>query len=411
MATEFDVAIVGGGPSGSAAAHYLASKGHSVFVCEKKSFPREKTCGDGLTPRAVKQLREMGLGAELETWERVRGLRVHAAGRVLELPFPELDDWDDFGLVKPRKDLDQIVLNHAEAAGAKVLYETQAKEPIFEDGVLTGFKAKRGNDVEEIRAKFTICAEGAATKFARSLGRDRNLDYPMGFAIRQYFTSPMQQSGWFEAYLEVKATDKNSLPGYGWVFPVGDGTVNVGVGLLSTFGGWRDVNLHDLQDNFVSQLPPEWEINRETVYSKPRAGRLFMGGSVWPPHGPGLVLVGDAAGMINPMNGEGIAYGYETGRIAARHIDEALREGSSNSLQGYTNELKETYGPYYRLGRRFVNIIGNPVVMERLVSFGMRSKNVMSYAMTLMANLEDVNGKGLEQKGLKMMKRLAELKP
>jgi flavin-dependent dehydrogenase len=136
-----------------------------------------------------------------------------------------------------------------------------------------------------------------------------------------------------------------------------------------------------------------------------------MGGSVWPPHGPGLVLVGDAAGMINPMNGEGIAYGYETGRIAARHIDEALRDGSSNSLDGYTNELKETYGPYYRLGRRFVNIIGNPVVMERLVSFGMRSKNVMSYALTLMANLEDVNGKGLEQKGLKMMKRLAELKP
>jgi geranylgeranyl reductase family protein len=411
VATEFDVAIVGGGPSGSAAAHYLASKGHSVFVCEKKSFPREKTCGDGLTPRAVKQLREMGLGAELETWERVRGLRVHAAGRVLELPFPELDDWDDFGLVKPRKDLDQIVLNHAEAAGAKVLYETQAKEPIFEKGVLTGFKAKRGNDVEEIRAKFTICAEGAATKFARSLGRDRNLDYPMGFAIRQYFTSPMQQSGWFEAYLEVKATDKNSLPGYGWVFPVGDGTVNVGVGLLSTFGGWRDVNLHDLQDFFVSQLPPEWEINPETVCSKPRAGRLFMGGSVWPPHGPGLVLVGDAAGMINPMNGEGIAYGYETGRIAARHIDEALHDGSSNSLDGYTTELKETYGPYYRLGRRFVNIIGNPVVMERLVSFGMRSKNVMSYALTLMANLEDVNGKGLEQKGLKMMKRLAELKP
>lgn len=411
MATEFDVAIVGGGPSGSAAAHYLASKGHSVFVCEKKSFPREKTCGDGLTPRAVKQLREMGLGSELETWERVRGLRVHAAGRVLELPFPELDDWDDFGLVKPRKDLDQIVLNHAEAAGAKVLYETQAKEPIFEGGVLTGFKAKRGTDVEEVSAKFTICAEGAATKFARSLGRDRNLDYPMGFAIRQYFTSPMQQSGWFEAYLEVKAADKNSLPGYGWVFPVGDGTVNVGVGMLSTFGGWRDVNLHDLQNNFVSQLPAEWEINPETVCSKPRAGRLFMGGSVWPPHGPGLVLVGDAAGMINPMNGEGIAYGYETGRIAARHIDEALREGSSNSLDGYTNELKETYGPYYRLGRRFVNIIGNPAVMERLVSFGMRSKNVMSYALTLMANLEDMNGKGLEQKGLKMMKRLAELKP
>src|SRR5687768_18357571 len=102
VATEFDVAIVGGGPSGSAAAHYLASKGHSVIVCEKKSFPREKTCGDGLTPRAVKVLEEMGLGDELRTWEQVRGLRVHAAGRTLELPFPELEDFQNFGLVKPR---------------------------------------------------------------------------------------------------------------------------------------------------------------------------------------------------------------------------------------------------------------------------------------------------------------------
>ena len=410
MATEFDVAIVGGGPSGSAAAHYLASKGHSVLVCEKKSFPREKTCGDGLTPRAIRVLQEMGLGDELETWEKVRGLRVHAANRTLELEFPELDDWVSYGLVKPRKDLDQIVLNHAEAAGAKVLYETQVKEPIFEHGELVGFKAKRGNDVEEIRAHFTVCAEGAATKFARALGRERNLGYPMGFAIRQYFRSPLEHSGWFDAYLDVRS-GPDALPGYGWVFPVGDGTVNVGVGLLSTFGGWRDVNLHDLQRDFIAVLPKEWEVNEETVCSKPRAGRLFMGGSVWPPHGPGFILIGDAAGMINPMNGEGIAYGYETGRIGARHIDEALRDGASKSLDVYTTDLEATYGPYYRLGRRFVNLIGSPVVMDRLVGFGMRSKNVMSYALTLMANLEDEAGKGLEQRGLKVLKKLAELKP
>jgi menaquinone-9 beta-reductase len=411
VATEVDVAIVGGGPSGAAAAHLLAMRGHSVLVCEKKTFPREKTCGDGLTPRAVKILEEMGLGDELGTWERVRGLRVHAAGRTLALPFPELDDFCDYGLVKPRKDLDQIVLDNAEAAGAKVLYETQATTPLLDDqGGVIGLVARRDGQREEVLSKFVVCAEGSGTKFANALGRTRELDYPMGFAIRQYFNSPMQSSGWFEAYLEVRS-GPDSLPGYGWVFPVGDGTVNAGVGLLSTFGAWRDVNLHDLQNNFIAQLPEEWEVNAQTVCSKPRAGRLFMGQSIWPPHGPGFLLVGDAAGMINPCNGEGIAYAYETGRIAGRHIDEALRFGSSRTLEGYTQEIRETYGPYYRLGRRFVKLIGHPLLMERLVSAGMRSQRVMDFALTVLANLEDSSAHNGQQKGLRLLKKLAEVKP
>jgi menaquinone-9 beta-reductase len=411
VATEVDVAIVGGGPSGAAAAHLLALRGHAVLVCEKKAFPREKTCGDGLTPRAVKILDEMGLADAVGTWERVRGLRVHAAGRTLALPFPELDDFCDYGLVKPRKDLDQIVLDNAEAAGAKILYETEATTPLFDDeGAVVGLVARRDGQREEVLSKFVICAEGAGTKFAQALGRSRELEYPMGFAIRQYFESPMQSSGWFEAYLEVRS-GPDSLPGYGWVFPVGDGTVNAGVGLLSTFGAWREVNLHDLQSNFIAQLPPEWEVNATTVCSKARAGRLFMGQSIWPPHGPGFLLVGDAAGMINPCNGEGIAYAYETGRIAGRHIDDALRYGSSRTLEGYTKEIREIYGPYYRLGRRFVKLIGHPLLMERLVSAGMRSQRVMDFALTVLANLEDSSAHNGQQKGLKLLKRLAEIKP
>jgi menaquinone-9 beta-reductase len=410
LPTEVDVAIVGGGPSGAAAAHYLSTRGHSVLVCEKTTFPREKTCGDGLTPRAVKVLEEMGLRDELGNWERVGGLRVHAAGRTLELPFPQLEEWSDYGVVKPRRDLDRIVLDNAERVGAKVLYGTQALRPIFEGGVMSGFVAKRDGDEEEIRAAWTICAEGAATKFTRAIGRVRDLDYPMGFAVRQYFNSPMQHSGWFEAYLEVRS-GPDALPGYGWVFPVGDGTVNAGVGLLSTFGGWRDVNLRHLQDNFIAHLPDEWEVNHETVCSKPQAGRLFMGQSVWPPSGPGFIIVGDAAGMINPCNGEGIAYAYETGRIGARHIDDALRGGSRPTLDGYTAELQDTYGPYYRLGRRFVKLIGHPVLMEKLVALGMRSQTVMSFALTLLANLEDSRAHNAEQKGLKALKWLAKVKP
>ena len=410
MTTEFDVAIVGGGPSGAAAAHYLATKGHSVLVCEKKTFPREKTCGDGLTPRAVKQLEAMGLGPELQKWESVRGLRIHAAGRTMELPWPEMDDWCNYGLVKPRRELDELVLAHAEAAGAKVLQNTHVIEPIYTDGVVTGVVAKRDGEDERIHAKFVICAEGAATKFATSLGRVRNADHPMGWAIRQYFKSDvMSRSGWFEAYLEVKSGPDN-LPGYGWVFPVGDGRVNAGVGLLTTYAGWADVNLNDLQRNFITQLPSEWGINYDTVCSKARAGRLFMGQSVWPPAGPGFILTGDAAAMINPCNGEGIAYAYETGHIGARHIDEALRRGDSPSMDSYTRELEETYGPYYRLGRKFVGLLGHPELMERLISMGMRSKRLMCFAMTLLANLEQEGGTDIPQRGLRVLKRIAEMK-
>jgi menaquinone-9 beta-reductase len=410
VSTEVDVVVVGGGPSGSAAAHYLATRGHSVLVCEKKSFPREKTCGDGLTPRAVRVLEEMGLGERLTSWERVRGLRVHAAGRTLELPFPNLHAWSNYGVVKPRKDLDRIVLENAETSGAKVLYDTHVQEPVFDRGVVAGVRAKRDGQIEEVRSKWVVCAEGAATKLGQALGRERASSYPMGLAIRQYFRSPMQHSGWFEAYLDVRS-GPDSVPGYGWVFPVGDGTVNAGVGLLSTYGGWRQVNLHDLQRDFLRHLPPSWEVSSDTVCSKPRAGRLFMGGSVWPPHGPGFVLIGDAAGMINPCNGEGIAYGYETGRIAARHIDEALSDGISPSLPQYTRELEDTYGPYFRLGRRFVKLIGHPFLMEKLVAAGMRSQTVMNFALTLLANLEDSETHNAEQRGFRLLKKLAELKP
>ena len=410
MTTEFDVAIVGGGPSGAAAAHYLASRGHSVLVCEKKSFPREKTCGDGLTPRAVKELEIMGLGDEMKSMEHVRGLRVHAGGRTMELEWPDGDAWRNYGLVKPRKDLDKLVLDNAEKAGAKVLQKTQVASPIYTDGVLTGFVAKRDGEDERIKARYVVCAEGAATKFAKSIGRTRDTSYPMGWAIRQYFESPvMAHSGWFEGFLEVKS-GPDELPGYGWVFPVGDGTVNVGVGLLTTYGKWASVNLNDLQTNFVNQLPTEWGINYDTVVSKPRGGRLFMGQSIWPAHGPGFVLVGDAAGMINPCNGEGIAYGYETGRIGARHIDEALRSGGGPVLESYTRELEEIYGPYYRLGRRFSKLIGHPELMERLVSVGMRSKKVMRFALTFMANLEDDKRSGVQQVGLRALKKIGELK-
>ncbi len=118
--SRYDVVVVGGGPSGSACAYWLASAGHSVLLLEKKHFPREKTCGDGLTPRAVRQLADMGVSDELAGSLQIEGLRSRAFGRTLELPWPEHPDYPNHGYVITRYDLDELLARRAVKAGAEL---------------------------------------------------------------------------------------------------------------------------------------------------------------------------------------------------------------------------------------------------------------------------------------------------
>ena len=163
--------------------------------------------------------------------------------------------------MKPRKDLDKIVLDHAEQAGAKVLFHTQANEPVFERGVLTGLhreaRRRRRGDPGQVRRRAP--RERPRSSAARSAASGTSITR---WGSRSASTSvPRCRAPVGSRPTSTSVPDRHALPGYGWVFPVGDGTVNVGVGLLSTYGGWRDVNLHDLQTNFITNLPPEWEIN------------------------------------------------------------------------------------------------------------------------------------------------------
>ena len=131
----------------------------------------------------------------------------------------------------------------------------------------------------------------------------------MGMAIRGYFTSPYHDEPWIESHLDLRDRDGNHMPGYGWIFPVGDGTVNVGVGLLDTFTGFKTVNTSKLMDAFFATAPARWGISPETSTGPPTGGKLPTGGSVTPKVGPTWIVAGDAAGSINPFNGEGISYG------------------------------------------------------------------------------------------------------
>ncbi|MGI9022278.1 MAG: geranylgeranyl reductase family protein [Acidimicrobiales bacterium] len=393
--------VVGGGPSGAACAHWLAQAGHDVVMVEKKRYPREKTCCDGLTPRAVKQLDDMGLTDALTRHHRFVGLRSIAFGRTLELEWPATPGFPRHGYVVTRHDLDQLVAERAAKAGAALWEGSEAIEPLIADGRVQGAVVRRKPEdggepvLTEVRARYTVVADGSLSRFGRALGTSRNKSWPQGMAIRGYFTSPRHDEPWIESHLDVRDPTGKVLPGYGWVFPVGDGRVNVGVGLLSTSKQWKAVNTTKLMEAFVGWAPESWDIRPETSCGPPTGGRLPMGLAVGPSVGAGWLTTGDAMGAINPFNGEGIAYAYETGRYAAEALHDALTASGRSAgtavadqdLAAYARRVHDEYALYFKVARAFVRIIGRPALMRAMVGTGMHSRTLMEWVLRIMANL------------------------
>jgi len=407
-----DVLVVGGGPSGAACAYWLAEAGHDVLIVEKKHFPREKTCGDGLTPRAVRELEDMGLGPTLEEHHKFGGLRALAFGRTLEMQWPSHPDYPPYGYVVTRHDLDEAVAERAVKSGATLWQGAEAVAPIFDDGLVRGAMVSRDHgEPTEVRARYVVVADGSNSRFGRALGANRNRRYPQGMAIRGYYTSPRHDEPWIESHLDIRDRDGNVLPGYGWIFPVGDGRVNVGVGLLSTFNQWKAVNTTHLMDAFVHQAPESWGIRPETACGPATGGRLPMALSVGPHAGPTHLVIGDAGGCVNPFNGEGIAYAYETGRIGADVLHQALVTGDGLVLQQFDQRLQDEYGLYFKVARAFVRIIGKPELMRALVGTGMRSRTLMEWVLRIMANLLRPDELGPAEAAYRAVAAIARLAP
>ncbi|MHB8288869.1 MAG: geranylgeranyl reductase family protein [Acidimicrobiales bacterium] len=417
-----DVLVIGSGPGGASAAYWLAEAGWDVVVVEKKRFPREKTCGDGLTPRSVRQLYDMGIGNDIERYHRYEGLRAVAFGHTLELPWPSHSTFPSHGFVVARRDLDILVAERARKAGALVLEGVQAHEPLLVD-VRAQSSSKHGDDqgpvcagalitdtasgsVGEIRARYVVVADGANSRFGRALGTTRNRSWPMGMALRGYYRSSSHDDPWIESHLDIRDKSGTVVPGYGWIFPMGDGRVNVGAGLLSTSGRFKGVNTTHLLEQFIAQAPRRWGLSESSSCGEPTGGRLPMGLSVGPRVIKDALLVGDAGACINPFNGEGIAYAYESGRIAAATVADALTTGDRGALEHYEKELQAAYGTYFKMARAFVKAISNPAAMRVLLGTGMHSTAVMEWVMRIMANLLRADHTGPAEATYKMLEAL-----
>jgi geranylgeranyl reductase family protein len=410
-ATEADVIVVGAGPAGSAAAYHLAQAGLDVLLLEKTVFPREKVCGDGLTPRATKQLLKMGVDLDAPGWIRNKGLRIIGGGVRMELPWPDLSSYPDYGLVRTRMDFDQILAERAVAAGAKLRMNTSVTEPILDDtGRITGVVAKTPEGEARFSAPLVVAADGNSTRLSLAMGLRKRDDRPMGVAVRRYYTSPRHDDDYLESWLELWDGER-LLPGYGWVFGVGDGTSNVGLGLLNTSDAFKNVDYRALLRSWLAGMPEEWGYVEENATGPVRGAALPMGFNRTPHYTRGLLLVGDAGGMINPFNGEGIAYAMESAEMAAEIIVQALGRPTAaqreRALHDYPRVLKQAYGGYYTLGRIFVKAIGDPRLMKFATRHGLPHPMLMRFTLKLLANLTDPRGGDAMDRVINAMSKLA----
>jgi geranylgeranyl reductase family protein len=399
-ADSADVVVVGAGPAGSSTAFHLAQAGLDVLLLEKSIFPREKVCGDGLTPRAVKQLMRMGIPLEAgDGWFPNKGLRI-IGGRVrLELDWPELSSYPGFGLVRNRQGFDETLAEAAQKAGARLLEGVTVTGPVTgDDGRITGVTARAtaGGEAERTyHGRLIVAADGNSSRLSLGMGLAKRDDRPLGVAVRTYYTSPRHRDDYLESWLELWDCDR-LLPGYGWIFGMGDGTSNVGLGLLNTSASFQHTDYRALLKRWLAGLPAGWGFTEENRTEPVRGAALPMGFNRTPHYTRGLLLAGDAGGMVNPFNGEGIAYAMESGEIAARVIARALarpdRAGTERVLQGYPQALRDAYGGYYTLGRKFVGAIGHPRVMKLATRHGMPRPAFMRFTLKLLANLTEPRG-------------------
>jgi geranylgeranyl reductase family protein len=376
---QTDVLVVGAGPSGSGTAAWLARHDVDVLLTDAAVFPRDKTCGDGLTPRAIGELERLGLGDWLRAHTVNQGLRAHGFGQTLLLPWPggTLPDW---GSAVARTELDDHLRTTAIKSGARAVDGVRAVDVRREGERVATVVLKRGEETVEVDCRRLVVADGVRSPLGKVLGREWHRETVYGVAGRSYVTSTMSDDPWISSHLELRGERHEVLSGYGWIFPLGTGEVNLGVGTLATAKRPADLKVRTLMASYADGVREAFGLGDDL--RAPTSALLPMGGAVTGVAGPNWALVGDAAACVNPLNGEGIDYGLEGGRLVAELIAE-----DADLATAWPATLTEHYGESFSIARRLAGLVTVPHLLATLGPAGMRSDWLMTLALRWMGNL------------------------
>jgi geranylgeranyl reductase family protein len=335
----FDALVVGSGPAGSIAALVLARGGARVALVDKATFPREKACGDLVGPRGVQLLHD--LAVDVPDSSRVSDMMVVGpTGNRVRLPAPPGRTYPGYGIVVERSLFDATLQSAAIAAGAEFI-AGRAGEPIIDEGRLAGFSISTTSGSSlRVHARAIVGADGATSRVAEVAGLVDPARVLWGFALRTYLDQPVE----LPHIMFWTPQPAIAFPGYGWVFPAGDGRANVGlgVGVLADRSASRRV-AHDL-GAFIAHAANVGVLAHDSPRLSQRSlgAWLKMGLVGTTPVRDRVFLVGDAAGLVNPLQGEGIAQAMDSGRAAA----DAILVGGERSADLYRSHLARTQGRY-----------------------------------------------------------------
>lgn len=401
MTDPADVVIVGGGPAGLAVASWLARWGHHAVVVDRGRRRRRTIGADAaeplpwglsVSPRAVQRLIELGVDPLAQGWHRHGGARLHLDGRLLDVPWSA-----DGGPLRTSVGVTRDVLARALSArarqdGVSVLDEHEAVSAVIERGFVRGTSVRSLADGSrrDLRAPFVIVADGAGSTFGRALGTLRTTNWPSLTTVQSTWPSDRGDEGWMEVRIGVVDPEGERLTAITTVTPLGEGRVSVEVAVPSTSRHSASINVAGLFDQVAQGLAPDWGLDLSRPGGRQRSERLPVGLSIRPHAGPTFLVIGNAVGAVNPFNGDGLAFGLESARLAAEAVHIALRDGDPMALATYSRELEQRLGGFFKLGRFALRTLGHTRAVDTIVGLAGRTPRTTARVARFMAGLADV---------------------